>query len=383
MDRFTRTGAPAVANTHFPSIRRKWLPSLPLGFVALLLNLVSAPLIAADQNPAMNDPDRFAWQMLFVPISKPAGAGQNAIWETWASDEDTFPDKPNPNVPPKWPGAAPSSLKLHAPLQLEILSLQSNRENLDEARLFDPNAVQPFIAPQGESEEVRRNRATFDFIINNKLYYREGLIAAFNSGKRISFPIESIEIKANWKPISEAEKPRYHWNTDASGKLFGLIALHIISKDIPNWVWATFEHVDNPNRCRVLGCQDTFGLSADGKVSPQLVALFKAAGLGSEWQNYRLDGVQTEFTDSTGIPTLLGNSITEDGFVSTSSCITCHSRSTASVTGAHLSVFAPGQQSYNGTPDPKWFYSGTTPPRPVFQQLDFVWGFLAARPASP
>lgn len=348
-----------------------------------LLGFASAPLLAADQNPAMNDPDKFAWQSLFAAINKPAGSGQNAIWETWASDEDTFPAQPNPNVPPTWPTSAPASLKLRAPLQLRILALQTNRDTLDEARLFDPHAVQPFIAPQGESEEVRRNRATFDFIVNNKLFYQQGLIAAFNAGKRISFPVESIEVKANWKAISEADKARYHWNKDASGKLFGLIAMHIISKDIPNWVWATFEHVDNPNRCKILGCQDSFGLTADGKVSPQLIALFKTAGLGPEWQNYRLDGAQSEFTDSTGVATLLGNSITEDGFVATSSCITCHARSTVSATGTHLSVFAPGQQSYNGTPDSKWFFSGTTPPRPVFLQLDFVWGFLAARPAAP
>jgi hypothetical protein len=103
----------------------------------------------------MNDPDRFAWQALFVSINKPAGTGQNAIWETWASDEDTFPANPNPNVPPTWPGSAHSSLKLRVPRQLQLLGLQGNRETLDEARLFDPNAVQPFIAPQGKSEEVR------------------------------------------------------------------------------------------------------------------------------------------------------------------------------------------------------------------------------------
>jgi hypothetical protein len=166
------------------------------------------------------------------------------------------------------------------------------------------------------------------------------------------------------------------------GKRFGLIAMHIISKDVPGWVWATFEQVDNPERCKVVGCKDAFGLTSDGKVSPQLIALFKANGLGAEWLNYRLDGAQVGFTDSTGVPTLLGNSITEDGFVASSSCITCHARSTVNSTGGHLSVFAPGQQSYNGTPDPKWFYTSSVPPKPVYLQLDFIWGFLAACPAK-
>jgi len=346
----------------------------------VLLSPYVVPAVA-DQNPAMNDPEKFAWQALFIPINKSAGAGQNAVWETWASDEDTFPANPSATQPPAWPATAPQNKKLRPSLQLRLLDAQRAREAQDEVRIFGANVVQPPIAPSGDSEEVRRNRAAFDFIVQNKLYYRQGIVAAFNAGKPIVFPIEAIEVKAKWKPITEAQKPLYHWNTDASGKLFGLVALHVISKDVPNWVWATFEHVDNPERCKVLGCKDSFGLTPDGKVSPALMALFKANGLGPEWQSYRLDGVQLDFTSSTGVPTLLGNSIIEDGFVSTSSCITCHAKSTASATGTHLPVFNPAGQSDNGVPPPSWFYSGTIPPKPVFLQLDFVWGFLAARPA--
>lgn len=47
----------------------------------------------------------------------------------------------------------------------------------DEARLF--NAPVPQIAPAGASEEVRRNRATFDFIVKSNLWYQQGQIAAF------------------------------------------------------------------------------------------------------------------------------------------------------------------------------------------------------------
>src|SRR5256885_12110082 len=42
----------------------------------------------------------------------------------------------------------------------------------------------------------------------------------------------------------------------------------------------------------------------------------------------------TEFVTTTGLPTQLGNSITEQGFVPTSSCITCHARAAADSTGA-------------------------------------------------
>src|SRR5205085_9407591 len=111
---------------------------------------------------------------------------------------------------------------------------------------------------------------------------------------------------------------------DASGKLYGLVALHITSKVLPNWFWATFEWVDNKGRSDYLGSRDAFGVTYDnpkdpsfqppnpetgkvyppGKVTKNLLDLFKAGGFDSawaqEWQNYRLKGSQVDFTDSTG-----------------------------------------------------------------------------------
>jgi hypothetical protein len=347
-------------------------------FAAVSVLFAAAAGRAQDTNPAMTSPDRFAWEKLFVPINKPSGAGQNAVWETWASDDDTFPLQPDPAKPPTWPAAPSKTLR---PLrQLQIRDAERTRAREAEALLF--NRVLPKIAPQGGDSEVRRNQPAFKFIVGSKLFYLEGLMAAAANGTKVSFPPESIEIKAKWKSIAETDKPRFHWNTDAQGHLFGLIALHISSKDIPNWVWATFEHIDNPDRCKVLGCRDSFGVRADGKVSPELVALFKANKMGVEWQNYRLDGVQVDFTDSTGVPSLLGSSILEQGFVGTSSCTTCHARAAIDSSGDMLAVFAPMSQSYNGTPGRNWFYTTSLPPKPLNLQLDFVWAFLAANPAK-
>jgi hypothetical protein len=55
-----------------------------------------------------------------------------------------------------------------------------------------------------------------------------------------------------------------------------------MTKDLPNWFWATFEHVDNPDRCKILGCHDSFGLTPGGDVSPALKELLKKGGLGDE-----------------------------------------------------------------------------------------------------
>jgi hypothetical protein len=343
---------------------------------------------AQDTNLALNNPDKFAWE-LFVQVNRSAntGSNNNVVWEEWAEQLYVYHD---PNVAPVWPGPVNQPLVLRPSIKREALrQLQIERLN-KQAQLLNgldgaSHPVSPqFIPSSPLSEEVRMNKASFDFIVSNNLWYRQGQIEAFKRGAPISFPIDAKEVKAHWKQIGEDEKPRYHWQTGADGKIYGLVAFHIMTKDVPNWFWATWEHVDNQDRCRENGCRDSFGLTADGQVSTALQTLFQGAGMGAEWQNYRLDGVQVDFTDSTGRPTIFGNSEIEAGFMKTSSCITCHSRATVDAFGGRLEIFTDDGQSYNGTPDPNWFYSNltTSPPTPQYLQLDFVWSLMLARPRT-
>jgi hypothetical protein len=77
----------------------------------------------------------------------------------------------------RWPSGGSVQKRLRPVLQLQILEQQRMHDLQDEARLF--NAPVPQIAPAGASEEVRRNRATFDFIVKSNLWYQQGQIAAF------------------------------------------------------------------------------------------------------------------------------------------------------------------------------------------------------------
>ena len=120
-------------------------------------------------------------------------------------------------------------------------------------------------------------------------------------------------------------------------------------------IWATWEHVDNPNRLTVPGLPDDFGLRA-GAVSPDLLKLFADAGIGTEWQNYRLGGVQTDFVDSAGRPTLLANSVIERDTPQTSSFLTCHARAGIGPDRGRLDPFTSSGDSFNGAPDRSWFY---------------------------
>jgi hypothetical protein len=108
--------------------------------------------------------------------------------------------------------------------------------------------------------EIRLNRKEFDFIVddNNRLY------DANQQTKDVTFDFGSMEVKAAWREMTAKDTPEIRkrffidraWvysQDEATHKItcelkeMGLIGLHISQKtpSRPQWVWATFEHVDN------------------------------------------------------------------------------------------------------------------------------------------
>lgn len=304
----------------------------------------------SDPDPAMTNPDKQAWE-LFLEVNEDAATPGNndALFETWANDGDTF--RPTP-IWPSGPAATiggPRAIGLVRPHPMPGRRVQ--------------------VVPGGKnlvSEETRRNRPDFDFIVQHDLYKVSGLIAAFKAGATLSFPVDSLEVKANWVEVdrlkefngfsgtpAEAAK-LYHVNS-AGGKSYALVAFHIISKLVPNWTWATFEHKDNPGRCDVIGCLDKFGAETayvaprspvesrthypDCVKTPALKAMLEKAHIDPAFANYCLKGAQADFTDATGLAIRVGNSVTEQGFVAQASCMTCHGRAAFDASG-HATSFA-------------------------------------------
>jgi len=72
-------------------------------------------LVPADPDPAMNHPDRVAWE-LFVKVTPPAATAgnNNVLFETWASNSDTFAQNP------QFPSAAPSPKILKVPALIAL-----------------------------------------------------------------------------------------------------------------------------------------------------------------------------------------------------------------------------------------------------------------------
>ncbi len=361
------------------------------GVAGVSLGVIGGAFAQTGPNRLQNNPDRQSW-VLFMTVNADAAsaADNNALFETWASDGDTFRAKP------VWPSGG-SRMQIGArALSLAIEQLHPH--------------FRPELLPTGSrliGEETRRNKPAFDFIIQNNLFKVSGLKAAFAAAKPIAFPVDSIEVKANWVEVDRLKEfngfagsqavaaAAYHVN-ETGGKHYALVSFHIISNRVPNWTWATFEHKDNPGRCDVLGCKDSFGAVAayvaprsqvesqthypDCAKSPALLALFAKAHLDPAFANYCLKGSQSDFASPSGAPIRLGSSVTEQSFVAQSSCMTCHGRAAFDADGRATTSGGFDPTPIGGSPE-----SGNAPIGPIDSSrreggvmrfglpADFVW----------
>jgi hypothetical protein len=347
-----------------------------------ILGATLAMLIAADSAHAQSvaySPgikyDRASWSA-FVAAVKPAGAPHppgTLTFETWATDADTFDELAT--------GSDDVATHHERRFQSSLLGVAHLPANLA-ARLEVEGVPAPCVAPGNPAsgnfptpavksppancvaEEVRRNRASYLHIVRNGLNTIAGLQKAF-AGPPITFPVDAVELKADWVSVPTLiarlsdngvhVSPRFvaqnYFITQQDGTAYALTSMHISTKGLPDWLWATFEHRLNPGRCDTMGCYDDYGVlppltrippGTPNKQypacvkSPQLAAMFKSAGLADVWDNYCLKATQIDFVStqpaSRGQPVLNGDSvierITANVPISQSSCITCHAYAT-------------------------------------------------------
>jgi hypothetical protein len=98
------------------------------------------------------------------------------------------------------------------------------------------------------------NRVEFDQIAQSKLYLRSNLPVP---PAALTFQNGAIDVKSAWIDMTGVPRPERYYTRSAlildpasgtcSKKTVGLIGLHIVQKtpNRPQWVWSTFEHVDN------------------------------------------------------------------------------------------------------------------------------------------
>lgn len=362
-----------------------------------------------DARAAMTVSDEYAWR-LFVAVNWPAdwrrrtadarealGADRTTVWETWANTADIFRndgEDPGPwRAPTRPPGIA-------APQRFETDSLKDlpNLRHIVQGRMVkfeDP------VANARRLTEIRMNRVAFEYIRARELYNLDGQLQILAQRRVVSFPVGTIEVKAMWRPIAAAEKSRYHTvevrQPDGTTRLYGLTALHLVTKDLPNWFWATFEHVDNP----ALADSDHWLLASIDRFACPMANLDcnnAPAGIGLEqgvWRFYRLRGTLTRYVDTDGRPLRLANSELEAGLQASASCMTCHARASIGLVAgspARLPIFDTGavppgpgpapRRGFLGAPQADWFAGepGRGGAASGFQPLDFVWSLSKARP---
>lgn len=414
-------------------------------------------------NPAMSCPDAFAWSTFIDAVSHRFWEDWSTDDQTWPTDpwprcsggasssccdRLEISNRARPLHCPVFPGPTEGvpDHRPHEPTKAHQVSLAEAAEgDADGDGLGEwqdvPAVLKTAVIGNEQVELIYRNRPMVEYIFDHELYSTEGLERVYDRFSHavatyspfhpvrgaaggdlgapppivaIDLPTRAIMVKANWLDVELAPQLGIDVESNApyivmdfapeEGKPkrpFLLLSFHMSTKDLPNWFWATFEHVDNQGRCDWTGCNDSFGFLADGprsklpppasglappaanytpphqaddvdgsgvqafhlareyrevnRISQPLERLFTHFGIGtggsndsgrpapadSAWRSYRLKGSQTEFVTATGRATLLGNSVTEAGFTNSASCISCHARAAVDSSGLPpLAIFA-------------------------------------------
>ena len=336
-----------------------------------------------DPRSAINTPTIYAWTT-FARINQPAFPGNKddtrRVWETWKSaDDNGNPDEAiyldNGHPPRKWnvkPRAAQEPKRLVPIQQLQLLRAQNKEAN------FLPQ----FIPTNPLAEEVRVNRPAFNFIQENQLYNRQGQYQHASTHSGFDFPRSSKEVKAVWVEAQAGTRIADYYSARAGEKTYILIAMHIITKDIPFWHWSSFIHKDRNKD------------PGNGYVAPLANYQETPASLkGTPFENYRViaelvqssgtlspsgNGAQVDWITRTGLSTVMGNPYIEQGFETKSSCITCHAH-------ASIGLARDGVVKYNTFPlevgavnSQEFSKEGV-----VYYPLDFLWSLRQAKNYKP
>jgi hypothetical protein len=214
--------------------------------------------------------DAYSWQT-FIALNWPAAPGRRGVpdttktindrtsprvWETWKSVEETF--LPNGAVPSDW--SAPETLsvcknanELGSDPVIPIKLLGDLNQGDDNG-----GGIGPLIAQNSTyvRYEIRMNKVEFDDITGRRLYLRDNLPTDPTS-PALAFPPGTIDVKAAWRELKDGENADRYYQRDGlavdpvTGRCdkrhFVLIGFHIGQKTPmrPQWIWSTFEHIDN------------------------------------------------------------------------------------------------------------------------------------------
>ncbi|HEV7857543.1 MAG TPA: hypothetical protein VGO91_02750 [Pyrinomonadaceae bacterium] len=181
------------------------------------------------------------------------------VWQSYKADWETF--RPQGAPPTDWNSYAlnPSGATNPCggtPSGAEILPLISKMDSVIDG--FNQAFSGPLIDQQKNyvRYEIHLNEVDYNTIVNTKWYIFSNV--SRDPSQPNVFPWASIEVKAAWKILNQAEITSGRFFTmpaqvvnpgsqQCQQTTVGLVGFHIANKVAPfrEWVWSTFEHVDN------------------------------------------------------------------------------------------------------------------------------------------
>jgi len=365
-------------------------------------------LIANQQqsaNLAKNDPVTYGWDLFFYTnwpaLTDPNHRGQPdpkkkfgagpVVWETWKNTSETY--LCNGHSPAPWNTKEPIPPPLCPPSTATIPAPQPSDSGNLWQDMTGNSEVDGFPAKDSANEdilyEIRMDKSVVDYVVARTLYNLDGQIKYAATKGALNFDWTAMEVKASWRWLDTTTQgctaqdyftANALWaEKDASGKfvkwrtgLMGLTGLHILTKALPQWVWITFEQVNNEKCTQVKRLEPIPGNIA--AVNAQM----QKALAGTKWANYELVGVQIAATDG-GKPVVLANTQIETAFQSRSSCLTCHAI-------ANIATHKPAKPEddlrksfvQRTPPVSPPYYIGDPPGLAPWVGQDFVWSLRRA-----
>jgi hypothetical protein len=177
------------------------------------------------------------------------------VWENWIEQDQLFPLDPAKGL--KVPNAQAQLTSTPHALHASPLALAKdpNLTAIVPGLLGAPNTScnkSHFPPPNQPNlvlcEEVRENGATEDYTAGRSFWNRGGQQQAAAARADIEFPATSLEIKADWIQLSSIGLDCDNLPTGFSqsvhveminGNCFALAGMHLMSKLLNNWIWAT------------------------------------------------------------------------------------------------------------------------------------------------
>ncbi len=334
------------------------------------------------------------------PVAK-IGAGP-AVWETYKNSTELY--RPQGAVPPNWSTVCelPDSFPVMTVAQLQTQFGPTNStwiHFLSESRMIDGQQI--VDANQAVIRyDVRCSQDHFNYVANNSSNYQlfnvEGQQQAWaDPNFTFNFPANSVEVKAAWRVLNQTDDDSHYWTAygayyDDNGQpayaKIGLTAFHFIVRTPLQWIYFTYEQVDNPTATFQYFLQDQENAVGTNSTTNPDAAKYNrnllAQTQGTKWQYYQIIGWQDSETDSTGKPVILANSNIETYFPATSSCMSCHAMANIGPPNNHrLNFWHTDRKGIRGRVGDIDFnaIAKQLDPNGTYKQTNYVWSLRQAQ----